>query len=50
MQLQLNLNTKTWQIRTPQCGSPDGWSEWAPLDRLQALNFIEMGWTYEVIA
>ena len=50
MQIRLKLNTKTWETRTPQAGSPSGWSEWFVIDRLQALGYIEFGWAYEVAA
>lgn len=49
MKLRLNLNTKTWEISTPQSGSPDGWSQWEVIDRQRALIYIERGWTYETI-
>jgi uncharacterized protein YbdZ (MbtH family) len=44
MQIYVNLNTKQWYIAMVQAGSPTGWSEPSPVDRLEALNYIEQGW------
>lgn len=49
MKFRLHLNTRTWEVCSPQAGSPSGWSAWGPLDRLEALRFIELGWQYEVV-
>ena len=49
MQLRFVLDVRRWYIRTPQCGSFDGWSEWDPIDRLQALHYLELGWTHTVL-
>lgn len=50
MKLALNPNTRQWFAQYTQCGSPTGWSAWEPLDRQQALNFIELGWSFEQIS
>lgn len=48
MQLRFVLDVRRWYIRTPQCGSHDGWSAWEAIDRLQALRFLELGWMHTV--
>ena len=49
MQFRLHLGTVEWEARYTQSGSPSGWSEWTPLDRQEALRFIEQGWSFETI-
>lgn len=49
MQFRLHINTREWEVRYTQAGSASGWSDWAPLDRQQALQFIERGWSFETI-
>lgn len=49
MQLALNLNERKWYSRYPQSGSFNGWSQWEPLDRQEALSFLEMGYSFEYI-
>lgn len=47
MKFRLHLDTRTWEVCFPQAGRD--WSAWEPLDRLEALRFIELGWQYEVV-
>ncbi len=49
MQFRLCLGIAEWEVRYTQSGSPSGWSEWTPLDRQEALRFIEKGWSFETI-
>ena len=49
MQFRLHTNTRKWEARYTQSGSPSGWSEWTSLDRQQALQLIEKGWSFETI-
>ena len=49
MQIQLILSSKTWQARYPQAGSKTGWSEWGPMDRMEALRFVELGWSIQYV-
>ena len=49
LQFRLYINTREWEARYTQSDSPTGWSEWAPLDRQEALRFIEQGWSFEII-
>lgn len=48
MLIKLVLSSRTWYARYTQAGSPDGYSEWVLLDRLDALGFLECGWSYEI--
>ena len=49
MQIRLILPSKHWQVRYTQSGNDSGWSEWMPLNRLDALKFIEYGWSFDTI-
>ena len=49
MQFRLLVDTRKWEVRYPQAGSTSGWSDWTPLNRRQALQFIERGWSFETI-
>ena len=49
MQFRLITNERKWEVRFPQAGSATGWSDWTPLDRQQALQFIEQGWSFQTI-
>ena len=49
MEFRLHLSTRKWEARYTQCGSQTGWSEWVPLDRQEALRYIERGWSFTTI-
>lgn len=49
MQFRLHLGTVEWEARYTQSGNDSGWSEWMPLNRLDALRFIEYGWSFDII-
>ena len=47
MQFRFNVSSSQWEACFPQSGSNSGWSDWEMIDRQQALNFIEKGFTFD---